>query len=114
MIARKDAMKKALRVLVWFGLAVVPLFGQAGGDVEKRVNDILSKMTVEEKIDYIGGYKDFYVRPMEKLGLPALRMSDGPIGVRNYGLSTTYAGGIGLAASWNPELARKVGEMIAH
>jgi len=107
-------MKKALHVLVLVVTTVAPMLGQASGDVEKRANDILSKMTLEEKVDYIGGYKDFYVRPMGKLGLPALKMADGPIGVRNYGLSTTYAGGIGLAASWNPEVARKVGEMIAH
>ena len=110
-------MKKALRVLVVFLFAVLPVFGQStasSADVEKRVNDILSKMTLEQKVDYIGGYKDFYVRPMPQLGLPALRMSDGPIGVRNYGLSSTYAGGIGLAASWNPELAKRVGTMIAH
>ncbi len=83
-------------------------------DVERRVNDILGKMTLEEKIDYIGGYEDFYVRAIPRLGLPALKMSDGPIGVRNYGPSTTYAGGIALAASWNPEIAKEVGAGIGH
>ena len=110
-------MKKALRILVVLFAAAAAL-GQASGganpDVEKRVNDLLGKMTLEQKIDYIGGYKDFYVRPMPELGLPALKMADGPIGVRNYGPSTTFAGGIALAASWNPELARQVGTMIAH
>ncbi len=78
-----------------------------------RTEAILRKMTLEEKIDYIGG-TGFAVRAMPKLGLPALEMSDGPVGVRsNAGLpSTVYAGGIGLAASWNPQLAARVGAGI--
>ena len=78
------------------------------------MNEILGKMTLEQKLDYIGGYKDFYIRAMPELSLPAMKMSDGPIGVRNYGPSTTYAAGIALAASWNPELAKRVGTMIGH
>ena len=49
---------------------------------------------------------------MPNLNVPELKMSDGPIGVRNYGPSTTYAAGIGLAATWNPELAQQVGAGI--
>jgi len=84
----------------------------APADVDKRVESILGRMTLEEKIDYIGGYEGFYVRPIERLKLPALRMADGPIGVRNYGPSTTYAAGIALAASWDRDLADRVGAMI--
>lgn len=78
-------------------------------DVEKRVNSILSQMTLEEKIDYIGGVDDFYIRPIPRLGVPALRMSDGPLGVHDYGLTTAYAAGIALAASWDTDLALRVG-----
>jgi beta-glucosidase len=48
------------------------------------------------------------------LNLPAFEMSDGPIGVRsNSGFpSTVYAAGIGLAATWNPDLAERVGAGI--
>lgn len=110
-------MKRAWLALFFLVLAAVGVAQTAAPsnqDVEKRVNDILAKMTLDQKLDYIGGYKDFYVRPMPELGLPALKMADGPIGVRNYGPSTTFAGGIALAASWDPELARQVGTMIAH
>src|SRR4051812_29594833 len=113
-------MKKAVRLPLLLCLllsSAVSLLAQSAGsatDVERRVNDVLGKMTLEQKLDYIGGYKDFYVRPMPQLGLPALKMSDGPIGVRNYGPSTTYAAGIALAASWNPALAKRVGTMIGH
>ncbi len=81
---------------------------------DSRAETILAQMTLQEKIDYIGGYNGFYVRAVPRLGLPAFKMSDGPIGVRNYGPSTAYAAGIALAASWNMDLARQVGAMIGH
>src|SRR5512146_609736 len=80
--------------------------------VENRVNAILSQMTLEEKIDYIGGYHAFYVRAIPRLKLPELKMADGPLGVRNYGPSTAYPAGIAMAASWDTELANRVGTMI--
>jgi beta-glucosidase len=81
--------------------------------IHTRVNAIIHKMTLEEKLDYIGG-TGFAIRAMPNLGLPAFEMSDGPYGVRsNAGLpSTTYAAGINLAASWNPALAYSVGQGI--
>ncbi len=77
--------------------------------VEQRVESLLSKMTLEEKVDMIGGVDDFFVRGIPRLGLPRLKMADGPIGVRNYGPATAMAGGIALAATWNPLLAQRVG-----
>jgi len=82
---------------------------QSKTDVEKRVDSILSKMTQEEKITIIGGINDFYTRPIPRLGIPALRMSDGPMGVHDYGLTTAYPAGIALAASWDVDLAHRVG-----
>src|SRR5512142_475297 len=66
--------------------------------VDKRVEAILSHMTLEEKIDYIGGHNSFYIRAIPRLGVPELKMADGPLGVRNYGPSTAYPAGIALAA----------------
>lgn len=66
-------------------------------------------MTTEEKIDLLGGVDDFYTRGVPRLGVPRFKMADGPLGVRNYGPSTTMAGGIALAATWNPNLAESVG-----
>ncbi len=87
--------------------------GQAAdANIKKRAEAILKKMTLEEKIDYIGGTETFYIRAIPRLGLPKIRMSDGPIGVRCYGPSTAYAAGIALAASWDEDLAKRVGEMI--
>ena len=77
--------------------------------VEQQVQSILSQMTLEEKIDLLGGVDDFFVRAIPRLNLPRLKMADGPMGVRNFGRATAMAAGIGLAATWNPALAERVG-----
>jgi beta-glucosidase len=80
-------------------------------DVDLRIDSLLKKLTLDEKIDLIGGVDDFYIRANEKIGLPRLKMADGPVGVRNYGPSTVF-GGIGLAATWDPDLAARIGATI--
>jgi beta-glucosidase len=98
-------------------LSVASAFAQApqpdSDAMRARVDAIVQKMTLEEKIDYIGG-TGFAVRAMPRLNLPAFEMSDGPYGVRsNAGFpSTTYVSGIGLAATWDRDLATRVGEGI--
>jgi beta-glucosidase len=81
-------------------------------DVEKRVEDLLGKMTLEEKIQIIGGENTFYTHPFPQLGIPSLKMSDGPLGVHDYGPTTAYPAGIALAASWDVDLAKRVGAML--
>ncbi|MDT7778301.1 MAG: beta-glucosidase [Acidobacteriota bacterium] len=83
-----------------------------GGDMEARVESILKQMTLEEKIDLLGGTDGFFIRDIKRLGVPRLKMADGPVGVRNFGPATAMAGGIGLAATWNPQLAERVGTEI--
>ncbi|HET9743643.1 MAG TPA: glycoside hydrolase family 3 C-terminal domain-containing protein [Terriglobales bacterium] len=97
-------------------LAVPALIAQNGNspksaDIEARVNSIVSRMTLQQKIDLLGGVKGFYVRAYPELGWPELKMSDGPVGVRNYGPATTM-GGIGLAATWNPDLVERMAKAI--
>ena len=79
--------------------------------VEARVDALLKQLSLEEKVDLIGGINEFYIREIKHIGLPALKMADGPFGVRNYGPSTTF-GGLGLAAAWDPELSSRVGKVI--
>src|SRR2546429_9454207 len=81
-------------------------------DTEDRVESILKQMTLEEKIDLLGGIDSFSIRGVPRLGVPRLKMADGPIGVRNYGPATTMAGGIALGATWKPALAEGVGTEI--
>ena len=80
--------------------------------VEDRVRDLLSKMTLEEKVDMLGGVEGFYIRPSERLGIPKIKMADGPLGVRNYGKATAFPAGIAFAASWNKELTQRYGEAV--
>ena len=87
----------------------LPLYLDATQPVEKRVEDLLGKMTLDEKLAYIGGTNGFYIRAIERLGTPAIKMSDGPMGSRNDGPTTCYPGGIALTATWDPEMAGRIG-----
>jgi beta-glucosidase len=78
-------------------------------EIERRVESILDRMTLEEKIDILGGVDGFFIREFPHLGIPRMKMADGPLGVRNFGPATAFAGGIALAATWNPQLAGRVG-----
>jgi beta-glucosidase len=69
----------------------------------------MARLTLEQKMSLIGGDDGMYIRAIPSIGLPHLRMSDGPVGVRTWGPSTAYTAGIALAASWDPELAKRVG-----
>lgn len=96
-------------------LSVLPILGQtaqpAPADIEARVDSLLKQLSLEEKVDLIGGVDGFYIRDIAHIHLPRLKMSDGPIGVRNYGASTAF-GGVGMAAAWDPELAQKMGTVV--
>lgn len=106
----------------WFGVAIICLLGVqafaqsnslAPDDVDRRVQSIIDKMTIEEKIDMLGGEDNMYTHALPRLGVPRLKMADGPLGVRNYGPSTAMAAGVSLAATWDPKLAERVGSEIA-
>lgn len=79
---------------------------------EARVEAILQKMTLEEKIDMIGGINGFDVRGFERLGIPPLKTADSPFGVRSNSRANVMVGGIALAATWNPKLAQATGVQI--
>src|SRR5216684_6940044 len=98
----------AILTLALYSLA----HAQSPADIDQRVNSLLSQMTLEEKIDYIGGLNDFYIRAIPRLKIPALRMSDGPLGVHDYGLTTAYPAGIALAASFDQDLAFRFGSSM--
>jgi len=80
----------------------------------QRAQKILSQMTLDEKLQYIGGKDQFNIRDIPRLGIPEIKMADGPQGVRNYGKSTAYPCGIALAATWNKDLAFSYGNAVAN
>ncbi len=110
--------------------------------VEQRVADLLTRMSLEEKLAMLGG-TGFDTKPNARLGIPAIRMADGPQGVRiNFprprrprdpssgtissgtvnwfsGMSnavpvpaTAFPASVALAATWNPDLVQQVGRNI--
>jgi len=90
-------------------LAEEAVYKDRQAPVEARVEDALGRMTQEEKLQLLGGERDLYIKPIPRLGIPEVRMSDGPQGVRCYGPSTAYPATISLGASWDPDLAREFG-----
>jgi beta-glucosidase len=112
-----------IRVNVFFVLVLIlsivivypadtPVYQNAGADIEERIEDLLSRMTLEEKIIMLGGdTTHFDSKPNERLGIPALRMTDGPVGVR-WEKSTAFPASVCMAATWNPELIFKLGQAI--
>ena len=88
------------------------IYKDGSAHVEDRVNDLLSRMTLEEKIDYIGGYKGFYIRGIDRLDLPEIKLTDGPVGTHKDGKSTAYPAGILSAATWDTTLVYELGKQL--
>ncbi|MFT4137240.1 glycoside hydrolase family 3 protein [Microbacterium sp.] len=94
----------------------------AGAEVETRVQAYLDAMTLDEKVAFVTGDLNwnygFYSGPLERLGLPALQMADGPAGVRinkgdvHEGRATALPAPIALAATWDPQLAQEYGAVV--
>ena len=104
-------MMKRILILALAIAAVMPLSAQhkITQEHKDRAAETVKKMTLEEKIAYIGGYESWYVMPVPRLGLPAIRMADGPQGVRNNTKSTLYPSGVAAAATWDRTLINQMG-----
>ncbi len=80
--------------------------------VDKRVDDLVSKMTVDEKIELIGGDTPFRTHAIPRLNIPYFQMADGPVGAHIPAPTIAYAAGIGLAASWDDALTLRIGQQL--
>lgn len=89
----------------------MPPYKNKNLSIEERVDNLLKQMTLEEKIDMLGG-TGFETKAIERLGIPPLNMSDGPLGVR-WDNSTALPSGILLGATWNPDIVTKLGTVLA-
>lgn len=92
------------------GTEEAPLYKQKNVSTEDRIEDLLTRMTLEEKVDQLSG-EGFDTRVNERLGIPALRMSDGPAGVR-WGYATSFPAPVAMAASWDEDLLQRIGQVI--
>ena len=115
----------ALSVLVaGFGNAGAqerPLYLDGTKPVEARVEDLLSRLTLEEKVSLVHADSHFSAAGVPRLGVSELRMDDGPMGVREEDrswqghvddFSTAMPATLGLAATWNTDLAMAYGAVI--
>jgi beta-glucosidase len=116
---RNQTLQRAVVVstLVFSFLIVPASRAQAPVDdnpaIDQQAESMLKKLTLQQKLELIGGEDNMFIRAEPDAGFPRLKMSDGPDGIRTWGPDTAYAGGVALAASWDPELARRMGVAIA-
>jgi beta-glucosidase len=88
--------------------------------IEQRVEDLLKKLTLKEKVALLSGKDVWNTVPIERLGIPSLTMTDGPHGVRSnrpeagriVGPATSFPTGVSMAASWNLDLIERVGQAL--
>ena len=95
--------------------------------VDQRVSDLLKRMTLQEKATMLAGSGWMESAPIPRLGIPAIKMADGPLGVRSWMgssaitnaanapkiTSTSFPSGVAMAATWNLELVQREGRAIA-
>jgi beta-glucosidase len=96
--------------------------------VEQRVSDLLGRMTLEEKASMLTGAGWMESVAVPRLGIPSIKMADGPMGVRSWlgssaitsapaaqkkFTSTAFPAGIAVAATWDPMVAQRIGKAIA-
>ena len=102
-----------------------PLYLDESQPIEVRVQDALSRMTLEEKVKLCTAQSKFSSHGVPRLGIPEIWMSDGPHGVReeiqwdswgNAGFTndscTAFPALTCLAATWNPEMSALYGKNI--
>ncbi|MCB0281657.1 MAG: glycoside hydrolase family 3 C-terminal domain-containing protein [Calditrichaeota bacterium] len=93
--------------------------------VDQKIDSLLSRMTLEEKIGMTHGNTKFSTAGVQRLGIPDLMMSDGPHGVREEikphswepagwtnDSSSYFPTGTALSATWNPDLAYRFGQAL--
>ena len=83
-----------------------------------NIEELIQQMTLEEKISMLAGADLWHTVAVPRLGIPQFKVSDGPNGVRGAWGSMSSPSvatpvGIALGATWNPELVKKVGNVLA-
>ncbi len=108
--------------------ATTPPLKTTSAAVDQRVQDLLKRMTLEEKATMLSGSGWMESAPIPRLGIPAIKMADGPMGVRSWSGSsaitnsstnpvkvetTSFPSGIAMASSWDTALVQREGQAIA-
>ncbi len=83
------------------------------------IDSILDQMTLEEQVSLLSGADFWTTVPVERLGVPKIKVTDGPNGARGAGSlvagvkATCFPVGIALGATWNPDLVTQMGAALA-
>ncbi|ARO34169.1 beta-glucosidase (plasmid) [Rhizobium sp. NXC14] len=83
------------------------------------IDSILDEMTLEEQVSLLSGADFWTTVPVERLGVPKIKVTDGPNGARGAGSlvagvkATCFPVAIALGASWNPDIVRQMGVALA-
>jgi beta-glucosidase len=80
--------------------------------LEAKAQALLAKLTLDEKIKLLGGVDGMFTQAIPSIGLPRFKMSDASVGVRTWGPTTAYAGGVALAATWDASFAQSLGTAL--
>jgi beta-glucosidase len=87
-------------------------------DLEARLEALLQAMTLEEQVSLLAGASFWLTVPVERLGVPAIKVSDGPNGARGGGAlvggvpAACFPVGISLASTWNTALVEQIGQAL--
>lgn len=100
----------------WWGclLLLIASPGQARdrSAADEKAAVLVARMTLPEKIALLGGDRSFYLRGVPRLGIPPVKMADGPMGVKGHGRAVAFPASICMAATFNPALIRQIGTAI--
>ncbi len=77
-------------------------------DVEAYIEGLIQQMTLEEKTTLCYGQSYMELHAVPRLGIPSLRLADGPLGIRE-GEATAFPASIALASTWDVDLLRETG-----
>ncbi|MWB93111.1 glycosyl hydrolase [Flavobacterium sp. GA093] len=118
-------MRLHFKAIMLFLLVFQNSFSQTDVATEKRIQQLIKKMTLKEKVGMLHGNSKFYTSEIKHLGIPEWALSDGPHGVRaemnrhdwkytgqTNDSSTCFPTGTAMAASWNLELAKQRGIVL--
>ena len=123
---RKISMLVAIATLpVSLRAQEIPIYRDASKPIEERIDDALSRMTLEEKVGLLHADRSYGSAGVPRLGIPENNLSDGPSGLRpemvwqtwiHAGMSsdscTAFPVLVCLAATWNPEMGHLFGKSL--
>ncbi len=92
----------------------------ATSNIDQRVDELLSLLTLQEKMSLLSGKDIWNTVPIPRLGIPSIVMTDGPHGVRaanpeagrKLGATTAFPTGISMGACWDVDLMEQVGQAL--